>query len=1095
MRRFGKILAITAACSAAVVLTIEHRGDGIRVGADNQLRAAMRGGTTNKYDLGQLPIFSKTLFYVRENYFDKNRLDPKRMLVGALDFVQRDVPEILIDRWPERDPKQVTVKVNGKQKAFSIEKVDAPWSLRTKLMEIFQFVQPNLQPVPEKEEARRLVEIEMAATNGMLYTLDPHSVLLDVETYKDMRTQTQGKFGGLGIVIEMDKKSRITVKRPMPDTPAIRVGIKAKDHIVRINNESTTNMTLNEAVDRLRGDPDTNVDVYVERDTSPGVKKFTITRAFIHPPSIDPAARVLAVPAAPGQPAAKVGYFHMQHFSANSAGDLADALTMFDKEKVRGIIMDLRGNPGGLYEQAQRVSDAFIKAGTLVSMVGVGGGQRKDETATDSGHEPTVPLAVLVNQNSASASEIVAGAMKNLDRGVVIGEGTFGKGSVQVLFDIQSPVSFGDKSDDDKLGLKLTTAQYLTPGDISIQGVGVVPDIETDPLFVQKDGDRSWIRLQPSAHKRREADYDYHLENTNARHGVKPLETLSYLFVPKEGDKARLHDEDDEGVDPDDDDDAPDPDDNDQKTDFLIDFARDFLVQAKTAHRPEEVAGAKAFLDKVRAAEDKKVSVALEKLGVDWTAGPAAAPGPAPDLQLTLEVAPEGKETNGKETNGKDAPGKDANKDAKLVAGTVAKIRGVVKNVGTTPAYRVRAVLDCDNPIFDENEMVFGKIAPGESKTYDLSVKIPTSTYSRTDELKATLTSQRGGTKQSGADLLVPIEGKARPLFAYSYQTIDDQKGANHDGQVQRGEQVRLLVTVKNIGLGRAIHTEAVLRNGMGQEGIMISAGRFDAKDLGPGETKTFSFVYEVGDDFKGDDYQLELAVGDTVLGESVTDKIKIKVAPSGPAPEAGSGTATIVRDGAPLRETANDGALVVARADKGAAFKVTGKLGTFTRLDLDAGRSAFIATADLKAGGAVHGAITPEWEVTPPVLTVTAPLIAAGETARVKGHVVDDHLVRDVFVRVYNRNAKIPVKKVFYEPNAASDRTKMDFDADIPLGPGSNLVQVFARESNEVQSFQTVVILKRGGATNLVAQPSTPPPGSDLPPPAFPDPSGAPKK
>jgi carboxyl-terminal processing protease len=417
--------------------------------------------------------------------------------VGALDFVQRDVPEILIDRWPEREPKQVTVKVNGQQKSFSIERVDAPWSLRSKLQEIFQFVQPNLQPVPEKEEARRLVEIEMAATNGMLYTLDPHSVLLDVETYKDMRTQTQGKFGGLGIVIEMDKKNRITVKRPMPDTPAIRVGIKAKDHIVRINNESTTNMTLNEAVERLRGDVDTNVDVYVERDSSPGVKKFTITRAYIHPPSIDPPARVLSVPAAPGQPPAKVGYLHMQHFSANSSNDLSDALALFEKEKVRGIIMDLRGNPGGLYEQAQRVSDAFIKSGTLVSMVGVGGGQRKDETATDSGREPTVPLAVLVNQNSASASEIVAGAMKNLDRGVVVGEGTFGKGSVQVLFDIQSPVAFGDKSEDDKLGLKLTTAQYLTPGDISIQGVGVVPDIETDALLVQKDGERSWIRLQP----------------------------------------------------------------------------------------------------------------------------------------------------------------------------------------------------------------------------------------------------------------------------------------------------------------------------------------------------------------------------------------------------------------------------------------------------------------------------------------------------------------------------------------------------------------------------------------------------------------------
>jgi carboxyl-terminal processing protease len=1062
MRRFGKILAFTAACSAALVLTIRHGGDGIRVGADNQLRAAMRGGS-NKYDLSQLPIFSKTLFYVRENYFDKNRLDPKRMLVGALDFVQRDVPEILIDRWPEREPKQVTVKVNGQQRQFSIERVDAPWSLRSTLQDIFRFVQPNLQPVPEKEEARRLVEIEMAATNGMLYTLDPHSVLLDVETYKDMRTQTQGKFGGLGIVIEMDKKNRITVKRPMPDTPAIRVGIKAKDHIVRINNESTTNMTLNEAVDRLRGDVDTNVDVYIDRDGSPGLKKFTITRASIRPPSIDPPARVLLVPAGPGQAATKVGYLHMQHFSANSATDLADALALFDKERVKGIIMDLRGNPGGLYEQAQKVSDAFIKAGTLVSMVGVGGAQRKDETATDSGREPTVPLAVLVNQNSASASEIVAGAMKNLDRGVVIGEGTFGKGSVQVLFDIQSPISFGDKSEDDKLGLKLTTAQYLTPGDISIQGTGVVPDIETDALLVQKDGERSWIRLQPSVHKRREADYEMHLEHPSARHGEKPLETISYLLMPRAGDKPRNHDDDEAGGDPDDEPEADE--DSDLKTDFLMDFARDFLAQAKTARRRELVKGSTAFLDKVRAGEDKKVALALEKLGVDWSAG--AATGPAPQLQLSLQAL---------------------GADPKMVAGTVAKIRGVVKNVGTSPAFRVRAVLDSDNPIFDENEMVFGRIGPGESKSYDMSVKIPASSFTRTDEIKATLSTQRVSGKASGADLLVNIEGKLRPMFAYTYQTIDDQKASNHDGQVQRGEQVRLLVTVKNIGQGRAIHTEAVLRNGMSQEGIMISAGRFDAKEMAPGETRTFSFVYEVRPEFKGDDYQLELAVGDTVLGESVTDKVKIKVAPAGPAPEAQSGTATVSREGAPLRETAAEGALVVGRAPKGTTFKVSGKLGAYTRLDLDNSRSAFIATADVKAGGAVHGALVPEWQVTPPLLAVTAPTVATGETVHVKGRVTDDHLVRDVYIRVWNRNAKIPVKKAFYQPNRlVGDRTKMDFDADVPLWPGSNLVQVFARESNEVQSLQTVVVLKRGG-NNVVAQPSAPPPARGGVPLPFPD-------
>jgi carboxyl-terminal processing protease len=1055
MRRFSKVLAFSAACSAALVLTVTHGGDGIRVGADNQLRAAVRseGG---KYDLSQLPIFSKTLFYVQENYFDKNRLDPKRMLVGALDFVQRDVPEILIDRWPEHEPKQVTVKVNGQQRNFSIERVDAPWSLRSTLQEIFRFVQPNLQPVPDKEEARRLVEIEMAATNGMLYTLDPHSVLLDVETYKDMRTQTQGKFGGLGIVIEMDKKNRITVKRPMPDTPAIRVGIKAKDHIVRINNESTMNMTLNEAVDRLRGDVDTNVDVYVDRDTAPGTKKFTITRAFIRPPSIDPPARVMAVPATPGQAASKIGYFHLQHFSANSASDLADALQMFEKEKVKGIIMDLRGNPGGLYEQAQKVADAFIESGTLVSMVGVGGAQRKDETATNSGHEPKVPVAVLVNQNSASASEIVAGAMKNLDRGVVIGEGTFGKGSVQVLFDIQSPISFGDKSDDDKLGLKLTTAQYLTPGDISIQGVGVIPDIETDAMLVQKDGDRSWIRLQPSVHKRREADYEWHLEHPSARRGEKPLETVSYLFMPKANDK-RSHgngDDDDETAGADPDDDQPEPEeDSDLKNDFLMDFARDFLVQAKSMRRRELVTGSKVFLDKVRATEDKKLSVALEKLGVDWSSGtPVATTSPPAQLQLTLQ-----------EVGG----------EAKVLAGGVAKVRGVVKNLGATPAYRVRAVIDSDNPIFDENEMVFGKIAPGESKTYDLSVKVPTSSFTRTDVLKGTLYSQRGGAKANNAELVLNIQGMARPMFAYTYQTIDDQKGSNHDGQVQRGEQVRTLVTVKNIGAGKSMHTEAMLRNGSGQEGILISAGRFDAKDLGPGETKTFSFVYEVRPDFRGDDYQLELAVGDTTLGESVTDKIKVKLAAAGPAPEPLTGNVTVNRDDSVLRESAIDSGLVVGHAGKGTTFKATGRLGGYTRVELESGRSAFMASTDLKAGGTPHGSMKPEWQVTPPVLTVNAPTVTTGDTVHIKGRAVDEHLVRDIYIRVWNRNAKMPVKKVFYQPNRLTgDRSKMDFEADVPLWTGSNLVQVFARHSNEVQSLQTVVVLKRD-AVALVAEPS----------------------
>lgn len=1034
MRRSRKFLILLGACAVALFLTIQHHEDGIRLVADAPLVAGVHNPTGGPYDLGQAPIFSKALYFVNNQYFDKTRVDPKRMLVGALDFLQRDVPEILVDRSPEQDPKQVTVRVNDERKVFNIERVDSPWTLRSTLQDIFKFIQPRLRPVAAKDQARHLVEIEMTATNGMLYTLDPHSILLDVDSYKDMRTTTQGKFGGLGIVIEMDRKGRILVKKPMPDTPAMRAGLKAKDHIVRINNESTVNMTLQEAVDRLRGEVGAPVDVYIDRSHQPPAKKFTIVRDFIRPPAIEPPARVLSVPASNGQPASKIGYFRVISFSANTESDLARALAYFEKEKVKGIIMDLRGNPGGLYDQAQKVADAFIDSGVLVSMVGVGGQQRKDEHASRN-DDTKVPLAVLVSQNSASASEIVAGAIKNLDRGVVIGETTFGKGSVQMLFDIQSPVPFGDKPEDDKLGLKLTTAQYLTPGDISIQGVGVTPDVELVRMRVEKKNDEAWINLQSSSRRRQESDYEWHLTSASAQKGAKPEQIVPYLYVPTAAEQKRKLDDEDVDGNAQDDEEEPEPD--ELRIDFPITLARDLLAQAHTARRQDLLKSSKAVFDKIRADEDKRLSAALEKLGVDWSAGNGHEAGG--DIQVTLAAVPN---------------------DTAVKAGNPIKIRGTVKNVGASTVYRVRAVLHSDSALLDENEMVFGKIAPGASKSYDLTVKAPKSSLTRTDILRADM-SGLGTIKANSPTMTLNIEGKPHPLFAYSYQTVDDVAG-NRDGQVQRGERVRMLVKVKNIGQGPALRTEAILRNGAGQEGILISAGRFDTTDLAPGATKTFSFIYEIGNDFRGDEYQLELGVADTILGESLTDKIKVKVAAAGPAPAADDQSVTVNRDQAILREAPVDNALVVGRAPKGTVFHSTGHLGAYRRVEIESGRPAFVSASDVAVGGTVHGTFLPVWQVTPPVLTSSAPTVVPGNTVHITATASDDSEVKDVYIRVWNRDSKLPPKKVFYLPNKG-DKTRLSFQADVPLWPGSNMVQIFARETNEIQSVQTLVILDRG--------------------------------
>jgi carboxyl-terminal processing protease len=1067
MRRFRKVIILVGAALMALILSVRHRGDDLQLEANAPLRAAVRQAAA--YDLSGVQIITKTLFYVRENYFDKSRFDHKRMLVGALDFLQRDVPEIIIDRYPERDPKQVKVRVGGQEHTFNIEGVDSPWNMRTTLQKIFAFVQPNLQPVAPKDEARRLMEVEIAAANGMLYTLDPHSVLLDVESFKEMRTQTQGKFGGLGIVIGMDPKGRIVVKKPMPETPASKAGIKAKDHIARINNESTVNMTLTEAVERLRGDVGSPVDVYIERTGVEGARKYTIVRDSIRPPAIDPPARVLTSSAAGGQPPSKIGYFRIVNFSANTERDLMEALSMFEREKVKGIIMDLRSNPGGLYDQAQKVADAFIDSGVLVSMVGVGGSQRKDEHATRGG-SVKLPIAVLVNQGSASASEIVAGAVKNLDRGVVVGETTFGKGSVQMLFDISSPVvpsnnGNGKNAEDERLGLKLTTAQYLTPGDLSIQGVGVTPDVELVRLRVQKYDDQTAIQLQKSARRRQESDYEWHLDHPTARRGAKPSEVVSYLYVPPPGqekrEQAALDDEDDETV----------PEEEEEETaeenliDYPMEFARDLLAQAKSPRRRDILTGSKAFFEKARAEEDKRISGALEKLGVDWNQGPA---NPTPgQVNVALSVV---------------------GGDTKVAAGSTVKIRGTIRNTGSAPVYRVHALLKTENPYLDENEMVFGKIAPGESKNYDLVVKLPKNTLTRTDVIRASVFAQ-GPLKANVPEMTFNIDGKPRPLFAYSYQTIDDVKG-NQDGRVQVGEKVRLLVKVKNVGAGAAIKTEAILRNQPGQEGILISAGRFEAKDLAAGATKNFSFIYEVGPDFRGDEYSLEMMVGDSVLGESVTDKIKIKVAGSPSPVEPGSGTVTISRADAVLREAPTGDALIVGKAVSGAGFKLTGRAGSFARVEIEPGRPAFVAIADIKQGGAARPStqtsFAPSWMVMPPTLAVNAATVVSSPAVTVKGVVTDDMQVKDLFIRVFNRDSKMPAKKVFYLPNRG-ERTRLPFQTDVPLWPGSNIIQVFARETNEVQTVATLIVLQKQGPSLVQRGATSPAAGTTEAQPSFP--------
>lgn len=364
----------------------------------------------------------------------------------------------------------------------------------TKVLELVQ------RQYVEEVDPEQLV---YGAINGMLQTLDPHSSFMPPETYKEMNTEVKGEFGGLGIEITL-KEGVLTIVSPIDDTPAAGAGIQANDQIVKINGESTKRMNLNEAVKRMRGKPGSDVTISIVRQGWTEPKDFTLKRAVIHIKSVR--SRMLE----PGY-----GYVRISQFLGSTNDELEEALESLDKQqKLTGLVLDLRNNPGGLLDQAVDVADRFLRRGDLiVYTAGRVQEQQPRFQAEGDGSRTDFPMVVLVNEGSASASEIVAGALQDHRRATIMGLRSFGKGSVQTL--VQLP---------DDSGLRLTTALYYTPSGRSIQGHGIEPDV-----IVRADGT---IGSDDSEQAIREEDLTGHLVN-GAGHAGKTSKRAPKKAMPQ----------------------------------------------------------------------------------------------------------------------------------------------------------------------------------------------------------------------------------------------------------------------------------------------------------------------------------------------------------------------------------------------------------------------------------------------------------------------------------------------------------------------------------------------------------------------------------
>jgi carboxyl-terminal processing protease len=768
------------------------------------------------------------------------------------------------------------------------------------------------------------------------------------------------------------------------------------------------------------------------------VKTFELTRETIHVASVE--HRLLD---------GNIGYVRLKQFQSNTSADLEAALADMKKNgELKGLVLDLRGNGGGLLDQAARVADKFIAEGPIVATVGNPSEGREEKVAHGEGTEPDYPIAMLVNGSSASASEIVAGTMKNHDRAVLIGETTFGKGSVQLVF-TDLP---------DKAALKLTIAQYLTePGDVSIQGVGVTPDIELDPMTV----DPLEMDLTVDTGAIKERDLTRSLSNARAREGAKPGETVRYDLPEKERRELR-----ERGGDPD----------ETFAMDFPIKFAHDFVAHVTPAKRLEQVHLAKAFINETRVAELAKAASELKAIGVDWSDAPAdvaaaSPPSAPPNVDVKVET---------------DRP------ENEVTAGDPITLKVTVTNRGTQPLYRLSAVSKSDDSMFDNRELILGRLDPGKSRTATAPLgycdfegrrvnsiapvakdaprvcHVPKEALTRADGIKLHFEEARGRAP-ADAEARVTVKALERPTFAYTYDIVDNRDGANGDGRVQRGEGFTMYLTVKNVGKGRSYESEAKITNLSG-EGLLLHEGRFDISNMAPGETKHVAFTFDVQQQLADPEAKLELGILDDDLREGVVEKIRMPIAP--PAPLAPASRAVKAKaSGATLLASPEAAAVPFGKLPAGAFAQEVAVSGDFVKLALGNNRFGFARASEVDSGGTPPPIVAFEDTLAhaPPQLDLGQVALATRDAhTMVKGTASDTERLLDAYIFVGSR-------KIFYRSNRnGADAMHMGFEADAPLRPGVNVVTVVARENPDTTSHKTFIIRRDGPNGELLQSPKT---------------------
>lgn len=763
---------------------------------------------------------------LKESYVDLGRIDPQPLLRKAFTAIEFSADDIYIEDSDPGNP-YIPVHIGDKTSVFTLKDNMS----RGESVELIEKVFSFLSNYYSGEKS--LNDIRYSAANNYLSGIDPHTLVFTPQRYEEFAVQIQGEIFGVGMMVGTDDTGKLQVKQVLKNTPAQKAGFKRDDIIAKINDESTVNMTVQEAVQKIRGKRNTEITLTVKRKGGKDNKEIetipiSVKRDRVEIKSVE--SKLLKDWNLEGKGPWKggVGYIHATNFDRNTYKSLRSNLNQLRKDNggkpLAGLILDLRNNSGGLLSQAISMTDAFLSRGDVVAQA------YKDKepvyrTAKAANTEPPYPLILLADEASASAAEIVIGALQKNNRAIVIGTRTFGKGSVQQLQRLPN----GSQ-------LKITVSEYLLPGKISIQETGVVPDILAEPAVLNDD----FKDLFPNESIMTERDYESHLVS-KYKVEEKPAFSLKYLAGETEEEEEE--------------EDATERErfitgDLRPEKDPLVQMALKVLESSNKPFDPAAVLEKKKkSFQNLSAVFYDKIVEKLSGFGIDWTPPPPGSEAPAtPRLALKIEHEFKKEPSSDKED---------------LVPMNILVVTATATNKGKSAVYRLKGISQSDYPLMREKEFLFGKIEPGKKVSRQVKIRLPYFPRAQSNVFSLDLSTASQKIDSTNA-AVIEIKGSQKPAFSYN-ATLSRADG-NKLVRLEENSSANLRLRITNSGKGTAHKGIAILRNKSGKR-IFLEKGRVEFLELKAGKSTDIQFdfktVAQKDADKNAADYEFELTIYD----------------------------------------------------------------------------------------------------------------------------------------------------------------------------------------------------------------------------------------